>query len=58
MELQNQGFKSRPSPRLLQAFSFQWFRKWDLRALATNIICSFGAQQLDSPTWAVLGALG
>ena len=25
------GFKSRPNQRLLQAFSFQWFRKWDLR---------------------------
>jgi hypothetical protein len=31
-----------------QALNFQWFREWDLRGLATNIICSFGAQQLES----------
>ena len=31
-----------------QALGFQWFRNWDLLGLATNIICSFGAQQLDS----------
>jgi len=27
-----------------QAICFWWFRKWDLRGLATNIICSCGAR--------------
>jgi hypothetical protein len=29
-----------PLRRHLQAFYFQWFRKWDLRGLATNIVRS------------------
>ena len=39
---QNRGFKSRTVGDYLQVLDGQRFTEWDLRGLATNIICSSG----------------